>query len=544
MLRINQIKLNADTPENKYEQKLTDAIAKAIKVKPQEICDIQIIRRSLDARKKPELYYSFVVDFNVKDEGLILKKAKSNKVLQNNLKLSEKSVYKFPYNGNSDKRIIIVGSGPAGLFCGLFLARAGFKPLIIERGADVDTRTKDVDVFWKTGKLNTLSNVQFGEGGAGTFSDGKLNTLIKDTYGLNGVVMKCFTEFGADKSILYDAKPHIGTDVLKDVVKGIRKEIISLGGDVIFNTCVSDILYNDNRVYGVKCSDGETYKCDSLVLAIGHSARDTFKMLYEKGFVMEQKPFAVGLRVQHKQSMINQSQYGRSDAGELGAAAYKVTAKSESGRGVFSFCMCPGGYVVNASSEEGMTAVNGMSYSGRDGENANSAIIISVKPEDFESDHPLAGIEFQRNMEKRAYEIAQGKVPVQRYGSFKANVINHTSCDDAEYLKGSELQPEIKGMYHWCDLTQVMNDEFNKSFIEGMECFDRNIHGFAADDVILAGIESRTSSPVRIVRDERYISNVEGVFPCGEGAGYAGGITSAAVDGIKVAEAVAAYLNI
>lgn len=543
MLRINQIKLNADIPEDKYINKLRDAIAKTLRIKNEDITDIKIIRRSLDARKKPELYYSFLVDFKAKNEEVILKKAKANKVLQNNLKVSDISEYKFNYKGNSDEKIVIVGSGPAGLFCGLFLARAGFRPLIIERGEDVDSRTATVDEFWKTGKLNTSSNVQFGEGGAGTFSDGKLNTLIKDTYGLNRVVLECFTEFGADPSILYDAKPHIGTDVLKNVVKNIREEIKTLGGDVLFNTQVLDLVIDNSKIQAVKCSDGKEYTCSSLVLAIGHSARDTFKMLYDKGIAMQQKPFAVGLRVQHKQSMINYSQYGREDAGNLGAAAYKVTAQSSSQRGVFSFCMCPGGYVVNASSEEGMTAVNGMSYNGRAGENANSAIIISVNPDDFGSEHPLAGIEFQRNMERKAYEAATGSVPVQRYGAFKAKTLENVDADNESYCSLSELKPEIKGKFKWCDLTGVMSEEFNKSFVEGMESFNRNIHGFANDDVILAGIESRTSSPVRITRDDKYICNISGIFPCGEGAGYAGGITSAAIDGIKVAEAVAAFYN-
>lgn len=542
MLRINQIKLNADTPADEYSVKLRNAIAKAVRVKPEEIYDISIIRRSLDARKKPELFYSFLVDFSARDEGKILKSAKSNKSLQNNLKVSDSVDYVFPFTGNTDKRIIVVGSGPAGLFCGLFLARAGFKPVILERGEDVDSRTATVDEFWKTGKLNTSSNVQFGEGGAGTFSDGKLNTLIKDTYGLNSVVMKTFTEFGADESILYDAKPHIGTDVLKNVVKGIREEIIRLGGTVHFNTKVTELVIDNERIVSAKCENGSVYDCDSLVLAIGHSARDTFKTLLDEGFKMEQKPFAVGLRVQHKQSMINNSQYGRIDAGDLGAAAYKVTAKSSSGRGVFSFCMCPGGYVVNASSEEGMTAINGMSYNGRAGNNANSAIIISVNPSDFGSEHPLAGVEFQRNMERKAFEIGHGSIPVQRYGAYKSSVINGEAIQNEKYCEDSELKPEIKGLYEWCDIKDIMPEELNRSFIEGMESFDRSIHGFAADDVILAGIESRTSSPVRIVRDERYISNIDGVFPCGEGAGYAGGITSAAIDGIKVAEAVAAYL--
>ena len=563
MLRLNQIKLNADIPEKMYGNKLRDAIAKALRVNAADISDIKIIRRSLDARKKPELYYSFLVDFKIKNEAAVLKRAKSNKSLQNNISMSDSKVYSFPYSAIEcsgsylDKRgkIVIVGSGPAGLFCGLFLARAGFKPVILERGEDVDSRTATVDKFWKDGVLSTLSNVQFGEGGAGTFSDGKLNTLIKDTYGLSRVVLECFTEFGAESNILYDAKPHIGTDVLKNVVKNIREEIIRLGGEVHFNTKAEDFVIKEDRITAVVCNDGKLYPCNCLVLAIGHSARDTFKVLFDKGLTMEQKPFAVGLRVQHKQSMINYSQYGRTDAGELGSAAYKVTARSESGRGVFSFCMCPGGYVVNASSEEGMTAVNGMSYSGRSGNNANSAIIISVNPKDYESEHPLAGIEFQRKLERRAYEIADGKVPVQRYCAFKAATLernadyisNEDSADEGPKVGGdgadvcpdSSLVPEIKGQYKWCDVTQIMSDEFNRSFVEGMEHFDRSIHGFAADDVILAGIESRTSSPVRIVRDDSFISNIKGIFPCGEGAGYAGGITSAAIDGIKVAEAVA-----
>lgn len=554
MLRLNQIKLKADSPAKDYDLLLRNAIAGTLRINASEIGRLRIMRRSLDARKKPELSYVFLVDFEAKNEAAILKKASGNKAIAANLSVSNDKKYEFPFNNylnsveninneniSEKQKVVIIGSGPAGLFCGLYLAKAGFNPIIIERGEAVDERSKTVEEFWNTGKLKADSNVQFGEGGAGTFSDGKLNTLVKDAYGLNREVLEQFTIHGAPSDILYDAKPHIGTDILKNVVKNIRNSIIGYGGEIRYNCKATDFVIENGAVRAVCCSDGSNILCDAVVVAIGHSARDTFDVLYAKGIEMQQKPFAVGLRVQHRQKDINFSQYGKYEAGELGSAPYKVTAHSENGRGVFSFCMCPGGYVVNASSEEGMLAVNGMSYSGRDGDNANSAIIVSVTPEDFPGEHPLAGVAFQRDMEKRAFEAANGKMPLQRYGSFR-DIINGSGAFDAFCCENSDLKPQVKGLYEWTDITNIMPEALNKSFVEGMEHFGRLIHGFNDDDVILAGIESRTSSPVRITRDENFQSNISGIFPCGEGAGYAGGIMSAAMDGIRVAEAVAKTL--
>ena len=558
MIRINQVKIRTGHSMEQLRKKAADLL----RVPVQDIGELHIVRQSIDARKKPEIFYSYVLDVQVKNEDKVLHSLKKKKGIRDQISKSQPVDYHFPESGNRplESPIVIVGTGPAGLFCGYYLAMQGYRPILLERGEDVDTRTADVEAFWKGGKLLKHSNVQFGEGGAGTFSDGKLNTLVKDKYGRNLEVLKTFVKFGAKESILYEAKPHIGTDVLSHVVKGMRQEIIGLGGEVRFRSQVTDIQVSEGRVTGVTINEQEQLACSQLVLAIGHSARDTFSMLYEKGLPMEAKAFAVGFRVEHPQEQINLSQYGLAESEDLGAAPYKVTAKTSSGRGVYSFCMCPGGYVVNASSEEGRLAVNGMSYSGRNGRNANSAIIVSVTPEDFGSEHPLAGIAFQRELEERAYNLAQGKIPVQRYGDFKDRVglQHHVDCEqdhrstdsiDIEVLKRDlasqdkngdcAIMPQCKGLYEWADLTGILPQECNEAFVEGMESFGRQIAGFNAPEAVMSGVESRTSSPVRIVRDEELQTVVRGVYPCGEGAGYAGGITSAAMDGLRVAEAIA-----
>lgn len=546
MLRVNQVKIRTEEPESLLKKKA----AEILRVKEQDILWWKIVRQSIDARKKPEIYYSYSLDVEVKNEGKILAKFKGK---DNLVSKSDTVQYHFPAQGVkvSKHRPVIVGMGPAGLFCGYFLALHGYRPILLERGKSVEERAKDVEHFWETGVLQPDSNVQFGEGGAGTFSDGKLNTLVKDKDGRNHAVLETFVRFGAKESICYEAKPHIGTDVLLHVVKNMREEIIRLGGEVRFESCVTDILIEDNQMSGVVINGGESLPCEQLVLAIGHSARDTFQMLYEKQIPMEAKSFAVGLRVEHPQEMVNMSQYGKKEPGNLGAAPYKLTAKASNGRGVYSFCMCPGGYVVNASSEEGHTAVNGMSYSGRDGVNANSAIIVSVTPEDFGSDHPLAGIAFQRKLEKKAYELGGGKIPVQRYGDFKDIVdAGRNDCSDAtenesaglrykQMEDGQELLPRTKGEYIFADVTKILPWECNEAFVDGMEAFGRQIKGFARSDTLLLGVESRTSSPVRIHRDETLQSELKGLYPCGEGAGYAGGITSAAMDGLRIAEMIA-----
>lgn len=520
MYRISQVKLPIEHSEND----LYTAVAKTIKMDTADILMIKIIKQSIDARDKTKLLYVYTLDFETKRK---INLKKNNKVT-----LVEDTKYNFTVKGTTklNKRPIIVGFGPAGMFCGLFLARAGYKPIILERGQAVDERIESVNHFWETGELNTESNVQFGEGGAGTFSDGKLNTMVKDKFGRNKLVLECLVEHGAKDEILYVNKPHIGTDELCGIVKSIRKEIISLGGDVRFNTKLTDLIIRDKKIVGLKVNDNEIIESDVIVLACGHSARDTFYMLRDTGINIEAKAFAVGLRVMHPQSMINESQYGAIYKDKLPAAPYKLTSKTKNGRGVYSFCMCPGGYVVNASSEEGMLAVNGMSYSGRDSENANSAIIVTVQPEDFGGDDVLAGVEFQRRLERKAYEEGCGSIPIQIYADYK---------DNKKSTSFGKFEPYVKGKFNFGNIRKILPENINEAFIEGMESFGKIIDGFSRPDTILAGVESRTSSPVRIIRDETGEGNVAGLYPCGEGAGYAGGITSAAMDGIKIAEKIA-----
>lgn len=526
MIRINQVKLKV----GHLEQDLIEKVSKILRIASNEIISYAICKQSIDARKKPDLYYSYVVDVEIKKEETIVKRSKSNQVT-----LITPVLYQFPDSGEKKlkKRPVIIGMGPAGLFCGYFLAKHGYAPLILERGEEVEKRQQSVDEFWKTGVLNFESNVQFGEGGAGTFSDGKLNTLVKDKSGRNKEVLKILVECGAPEKILYEQKPHIGTDILIEVVKAMRKRIQDWGGEVRFQSLVQNITIPENKEPILTLSGGEVLKAPLAVLAIGHSARDTFEMLYQQNVPMEAKSFAVGLRVEHPQTVINTSQYGFEEPGDdLGPAPYKVTANTLSGRGVYSFCMCPGGFVVDASSEPGRLAVNGMSYSKRDGANANSAIIVSVSPLDFPSTHPLAGISFQRNLEERAYQIGKGKIPVETYLEF----VEHQ--EEFEETFGT-FQPQIKGQFAHADVRSIMPETLNLAFMEGMETFESIIPGFAGSQVLVSGIESRTSSPVRIVRDELGKSNGNYLYPCGEGAGYAGGITSAAMDGMKIAEEIA-----
>ena len=514
---------------NHTKEELKQKAAKMLRVKPEAFISFEIQKQSIDARKKPELFYVYTIDVEISHEKKILEKSRCRQA-----SLETKEAYRFikPGRESGDGRIVIIGSGPAGLFCGYFLAKYGYRPLILERGRDVDQRIRDVETFWKSGVLNESSNVQFGEGGAGTFSDGKLNTLVKDAGGRNKEVLRIFVQSGAPEDILYKNKPHIGTDILRGVVKSMREQIIAWGGEVRFESCVTDLEIKKGVVTGIKINEKEEIKTKAVVLAIGHSARDTFFMLNQRGIEMSSKAFAVGLRVEHPQSMITESQYGAMDKEkeELGAASYKVTAQASNGRGVYSFCMCPGGYVVNASSEKGRLAVNGMSNRARDGRNANAAMIVTVTPDDFDGEGPLAGVEFQRRLEQKAFSLCNGKVPVQLYKDFKENKISHMF---------GEVIPDIKGSYAFGNLRELLPEELAEAFIEGMESFEHKIAGFARWDAVLSGIESRTSSPVRIWRDENGESNVNGLYPCGEGAGYAGGITSAAMDGIRVAEKIA-----
>lgn len=533
MIRIKQLKLPVEHESAEVKIKA----AKLLRLPPEALRLVHIRKQSLDARKKPELYYSYVVDIELAagNEGKTVHKLKNPNII-----LFRETPYDFPGSKTrsclheKNLRPIIIGTGPAGLFSGLMLARHGFCPVLLERGDEVDIRRQKVEAFWLNNALDPHSNVQFGEGGAGTFSDGKLNTLVKDPGGRNRLVLEIFVEFGADPAILHQQKPHIGTDVLSGIVKNIRQEIIRLGGEVRFGCQVTDLIVENERLTGVVTAAGEQILTDTVVLAIGHSARDTFEMLYRRNVPMDQKAFAVGLRIQHPQSMINFSQYGRAKAGQLGAASYKLTWQTKEphngGRGVYSFCMCPGGYVVNASSELGRLAVNGMSYHSRDGQNANSALIVTVTPADFPDSSPLGGIACQRELERLAYAGAKGRIPVQLYHDFEADRVS-TAIGD--------VMPQIKGEWSFANLRQILPETFNQALLEAMKGFGMMIQGFDRPDALLAGVESRTSSPVRIWRNDRMESQVRGLYPCGEGAGYAGGITSAAMDGVKVAEAVA-----
>ena len=542
MIRVNQLKL----PVEHKQEDLKKKAARALRITPEQIERQEIRRRSLDGRKKPELFYSYTVDVKTAREEQVLHRAKNSQAA-----ICREKPYTFPKPGEEKlfSPPVIAGAGPAGLFAGLMLARAGYRPVILERGEDVDSRRKRVDEFWKTGNLDVRSNVQFGEGGAGTFSDGKLNTLVKDPLMRNRLVLEIFCEFGADPSILYDSKPHIGTDVLSGIVKAMRQEIVRLGGQVRFCCQVTDLVTEGGQICGVKVRQQERkpdenteeneddklqekeefLPAQAVILAVGHSARDTFSMLEEKKIPMDAKSFAVGLRIQHPQPLINLSQYGREKAGSLGAASYKLTRQTSTGRGVYSFCMCPGGYVVDASSEKGHLAVNGMSYHARDGKNANSALIVTVTPEDFPEAGPLGGVAFQRSLEKLAYQAADGRIPVQLYEDYRAGRMSRQL---------GEIEPQMRGRWAFGNLREVMPEKLNLALLEAMEGFGQMIRGFDRPDALFAGIESRTSSPVRIWRNEEMESKVRGLYPCGEGAGYAGGITSAAMDGVKVAEAI------
>lgn len=528
MIQISQLKL----PCTHTQQELREKIERTLRIRPEELIEYSIEKQSIDARKKPQIFYVYTIHASVLQEKKVFKKVHSK-----NITIVEKKVYQFPFHAESipADRPVIIGSGPAGLFCAYMLAEHGFAPILLERGKAIEERKKDVDSFWETGKLNPESNVQFGEGGAGTFSDGKLNTLVKDPSGRNRKVLEIFVKEGAPEEILYVNKPHIGTDLLMNVVKNMRKTIQSNGGEVRFESKVTELCITDGQICGVVINKEQFLPAKSVILAIGHSARDTFEMLWEKQICMEAKSFAVGVRVEHPQKLINYAQYQLELPKTLPAASYKVTAQLSNGRGVYSFCMCPGGYVVNASSEEGRLAVNGMSYHSRAGENANSAIIVTVTPKDYGSDHPLAGMEFQRKLEEKAFHLAQGKIPVQRYEDF---------CKNRATDSFGTVHPSMKGNYAPANVREILPEIVAASIEEGIRCFDQKLQGFADPDALLSGVESRTSSPVRISRDPSTMEgSVKGLYPCGEGAGYAGGITSAAMDGIRMAEAVAGELR-
>ena len=560
MIRINQIKLLNDGKTVHSHEELCGILkkkaAKLLRIGDKDIGELVIMRHSVDARKKPQIYDVFMVDLYLAKSR---DKAAEEKIVAKSggksISVIEPVVYDFCKKAEitgeipkeaKDKKIAVIGSGPAGLFCAYMLAENGFKPVVFERGADVDKRQEIVEKFWETGELDTRTNVQFGEGGAGTFSDGKLNTMVKDKDGRGRKALSLFVDFGADKKIMYDAKPHIGTDVLREVVKKMRQEIVSLGGEFRFETQVTDIIADETGKLKSIVAGGEEISFDTAVLAIGHSARDTFGMLKDRKVSMQKKPFAVGFRVEHPQKLINFSQYGIEEPESLPVASYKLVTNTDEGRGVYSFCMCPGGFVVNASSEEGMTAVNGMSYSKRNSDNANSAIIITVDPKDFGSDDVLAGVEFQRKLERKAFELGKGKIPVEYYEDFKKGVLQEDKSTEGgtDNIRFREIcSPNTKGAYVFSNVHEILPDDLNVSFVEGMEKFGKIIKGYNSPDAIIAGVETRTSSPVRINRTETGESeSIYGLYPCGEGAGYAGGIMSAAMDGIKIAELIAKKL--
>lgn len=525
MIKIQQLKL----PPGHGEKELKAAVCRELRIRPEELLELAVRRRSLDARKKEAPHYSYVIAAKVENEAAVLRRLPKDRFCR-----EERKEYVCRATGSEPLacRPIVVGTGPAGLLCGYQLALFGYRPLLLERGKPVEERVRDVEAFFAGGDLQPESNVQFGEGGAGTFSDGKLNTLVKDRDGRGAYVFDLFARMGAPEEIRYINKPHIGTDRLRAMVQNLREEIIRLGGEVRFESRLTDLRITDGRLNGVVVNDSEQIDCQALVLAIGHSARDTFEMLRRRGVPMEPKAFAMGVRIQHPRSWVDACQYGEY-AGRLPSADYKLTHTCRDGRGVYTFCMCPGGYVVNASSEKGRLCVNGMSNYDRAAENSNSALVVTVTPEECAEAagdaSPLAGMYYQRRLEEAAYRAGNGRVPTQTYADFAKRRQSEAFGTVAPCNQGAAAPANL-----WDCLPQSMAE----ALLEGIEAFDRKMPGFAAPDALLSAVEARTSSPVRIVRDEATESAVRGLYPCGEGAGYAGGITSAAMDGLRVAEAL------
>lgn len=517
MLRLENIKIREDL-ENVDVAKVA---CKKYKIEFSDVNEYSIFKKSVDARNKSDIFYNYTIDVKVKNE----KKYP-------NIKQVDKEVYDInvQVKRKSNLRPVIIGAGPAGLFAGLVLVNNGVKPIIIEQGKRVEDRKKDVDDFINGGKLNVKSNIQFGEGGAGTFSDGKLTSGIHSIYCRN--VLEEFVKFGAPEQIKYVNKPHIGTDNLVKIISNIRNYILDNGGEFLFEEKVIDFDFEENRVKKI-ITDKREIETDTVILAIGHSARDTFEVLYSKKLKMERKNFSVGVRIEHKQSMINEAQYGNKSKLKLPVAEYKLAYHNkDTGRSCYTFCMCPGGYVMASSSEEGTIVTNGMSRFARDGENANSAVLVNVTPNDFDGDNPLAGLEFQKDLEQKAFALGGSNyyAPIQRVEDFLEN-------------KKTEMIGEIKPTYKpgvtFANLNDILPSFVSDTLKEGIKYFDTKIKGFADDDAIMTGVETRSSSPVKIVRDDSLQSEtVKGLYPCGEGPGYAGGIMSAAVDGIKCAIAI------
>lgn len=534
ILRIINIKAPVDYSEKQLKRKA----AAAAGIRESDILDIKLVKRSVDARNKQNVHYVITVDAVLRrqecGEGRFCFDPHSARRLSDEEEkgympaLIKKSM---TYGARSYSRPVVVGSGPAGLFAALILAQNGLKPLLLERGEPVKERTATVKLFMRTGILNTESNIQFGEGGAGTFSDGKLHTGIKDVR--CGYVFKELVEAGAPAEILWQGRPHIGTDKLKNTVAGLREKIICLGGEFMFGACVADIVTENKKLKALKvrCGGAEAViECDNAIFAVGHSARDTFEMLFRRGVKMEKKPFAVGLRIEHRRDMIDRSLYGNfAKSGSLGSAAYKLSCITGGGVGVYTFCMCPGGFVVPASSEDGRLTVNGMSEFARDAENSNSALLVGISPENVRGESPLAGIELQRRIEEKAFLLGGGgfKAPVQLVGDY---------MQKKPSLGIGGVMPSYVPGFTPAAIDECLPDFVSEAVREALPVFERSIEGFASYDAVLTGVESRSSSPVRMLRGEDGLSSIGGLFPCGEGAGYAGGITSSAVDGIKCAE--------
>jgi uncharacterized FAD-dependent dehydrogenase len=532
MLRLTELKL----PLDHAESQIRGAVLKRLQIGSQDLVGYSVFHRAVDARKRSAISLIYTLDIDVKNEAAVLKRLAGN----GNLSLAPDVSYRFVTRAPDGRtpRPVVIGTGPCGLFAGLILAQMGFRPIVLERGKVVRERTKDTWGLWRRSVLNPESNVQFGEGGAGTFSDGKLYSQIKDPHHYGRKVLTEFVNAGAPSEILYVAKPHIGTFRLVTIVERIRQTIEALGGEYRFQSKVEDLEIDERRdgsrqVLGVMLGDGTHIATDHVVLAVGHSARDTFQMLWDRGVAIEAKPFSIGLRIEHPQSLVDRCRYGdRARDPRLGAADYKLIHHCANGRAVYSFCMCPGGTVVAAASEPGRVVTNGMSQYSRNERNANAGIVVGITPADYPG-HPLAGIAFQRHWEERAF-VAGGSTyaaPAQRVGDFLA-------------LRGStslgEVVPSYRPGVRLTDLATCLPDFAVVAIREALPSFDRQIKGFALDDAMLTGVETRTSSPIRVRRDNSYQSlNTKGLYPAGEGAGYAGGILSAGVDGIRIAEAVA-----
>ncbi|MFA6860253.1 MAG: FAD-dependent oxidoreductase [Clostridia bacterium] len=512
--QMNEIRLEI----NEDEKLVKSLVANKLGLNESDFSLFYITKKAIDARKKNDIHYKINVIFSVKHGKYFNESLATIKKEECELKIEKINVSFRP---------IIVGSGPSGLFCALVLSRAGLKPIIIEQGKNANERKKDVEAFWAGKKLDLNSNVQFGQGGAGTFSDGKLNSGINSPF--SSFVLSEFAKFGAPEEIKYAHAPHVGTDILLNVLINMQKEIEENGGEFLFEHTFSDFEIVNNKIvsiYATHKNEIKKFETNTVFLCIGHSSRETFELLYKKNIEIVQKPFSIGLRIEHLQSTINTSQYGEK-AKILPPADYKLSCHLPSGRSVYSFCMCPGGFVVNASSEEQGICCNGMSYSLRDGTNANSAILVNVDPVDFGSSHPLAGIYFQKQWEQKAYSLtASHALPVQKLGDFKKNQTTK---------QWGKITPQTKGQTSFANLNNCLPPFATQAILEALPIFDNKIHGFNDPDSVLTGVETRSSCPLRIVRDENHQSLVKGIFPCGEGAGYSGGIMSSSVDGIKTA---------